>query len=511
MKNYLSNARLPGVCKYPVAIALLSVAFHAPNAFSQDVPKGFHQTPDGTIVANDPATAVVPPGYYMRRNGTLIKLAGRNVLVDPKVAKTVKTSANAIGAEGDDAPQGFHRLPDGRLKADDPETAEAPPGYYMRRNGILIKLDDVGVDPDAPAPKASLKPGEVPPGFHKLPDGRIMADDPENAVAPPGYHIMSGGQLMSNTGMGGGGGHHHGKGMWMVDYRFTRMYMKDMLDTTTKVTASQAVDENGSYNYMMAPVDMTMDMHMLMIMYGLTDKVMPMLMLHYMSNSMEMLSFDGTRSTMKSSGVADTLFTAMIQGPHKLNFNVGLSIPTGSIDVSGPMTHMQGVTNHQKYGYGMQLGSGSYELKHGISYEDSAGKLGWGLSYEYTARLNENKNDYRLGNILLADSWLQYGVMPSLLAKGKLQLRALGQIQGADPELVEDNNASGNFRAMSPALDASNSGGNRVDASLTLKYTVPNTMISITGDFSMPVYQNLWGPQMATSWIASINFGWMKH
>ena len=176
------------------------------------------------------------------------------------------------------------------------------------------------------------------------------------------------------------------------------------------------------------------------------------------------------------------------------------------------MTHRAGVTNNQKYGYGMQMGSGSYELKQGISFEDSIDSFSYGAGYEYTARLNDNKHGYRLGNMLLADAWLGYSVTDSLFTKGKLQLRSIDQISGADETLEADNNTSGSqFNAMSPALDADNSGGNRVDATLLAKYTIPNTMWSFTFDFTLPVYQSLWGPQMATSWIASFNVGWMIH
>lgn len=426
-------------------------------------------------------------------------------------------SFNSVAADNTTPPPGFYTMPDGRIMAKDISNAVAPPGYFLRRNGTLVKIDHDDDNSPPPPPAAPIKPGEVPPGFHKMPDGRIMANDPKTAIIPPGYHIMPNGVLMSNTGMGGSsGGHHHGKGMWMFDYKFSRMYMKDLLDTTKRITPQQAVDPNGNYKYMMAPVDMTMDMHMLMIMYGITDKVMPMLMLHYMSNEMGMYTNDGTRSTMTSSGIADTIISAMIQGPHKLNFDVGLSIPTGSIDIKGRMVHGTDedtgtlIADKRIYGYGMQMGSGSFELIHGIRYEDYAGDFGWGGSYSFTAPLNKNKADYKRGDKLLVDGWLQWSGINALAIKGKLQYRSIGQIEGVD-ERIEASNDFGNGLEMSPAADASAYGGNRLDATAIIAYKIPSPMITFTFEFTKPVYQNLWGPQMATDWIASMNIGLMIH
>jgi len=434
-------------------------------------------------------------------------------LVLALAAATVSFHTNyAFSAE--EIPPGFFKTPDGKIMANNPNTAVAPPGYYLRRNGTLIKLDPDLMDNAPAAPSVDIAGGEVPEGFHKMPDGQIMANDPANAVAPPGYHIMGNGILMSNSGGDGGGGHahhhgggHHGAGMWMFDLKYSFMHMKDMLDTTTKVTAAESVKATSEYNFMMAPVDMNMHMLMGMVMYGVTDKFMLMGMAHYMKNEMTMLTQDGTSSKMNTSGIADTVISGMLQIPYKLTLNIGLSLPTGSISEVGPMTHAKGVVQQDvRYPYGMQLGSGSYDIKHGISYTDSSKDIGWGGSYEYTSRLNKNKNDYKWGNLFLADSWIRWDVTNQFNTTAKLSLRVLGEMEGADPVLEEQNSPAG-FSMMSPAMSAKNYGGRRLDFGLGAKYTI--SAYSVSGDFSMPVYQNLWGPQMATKWIASLNVGAM--
>lgn len=398
----------------------------------------------------------------------------------------------------EEVPAGFFRTPDGKILANNPKTAVAPPGYYLRRNGTLIKVD---VDLNSPTPVSSQTPkiemtsGSVPAGYHKMPDGQIMANDPMNAVAPPGYHLMPNGVLMANnTG-------HHGAGMLMFDLKYTYMSMKGLLDTTKTVPNSLAFESkaNGGYGYMMIPTEMSMQMIMPMVMYGVTDSFMIMGMGHYMKNNMSMLSSDGTESTMTSSGIADTVISGMLQGPHNLTYNIGLSIPTGDINVRGPMTHnATSVQQNAKYPYGMQLGTGSYDLKHGISYSDVKGIIGWGGSYEYTSRMNENNNDYKWGNMLIADTWIRWDVTKQFNTTAKIAFRSLGEIEGADPELIPE---------MSPSMDSTSYGGRRVDLGLGAKYTIEE--YSVTTELAMPVYQNLWGPQMATKWIGSINFGAM--
>ena len=397
-------------------------------------------------------------------------------------------------AFSEEIPPGFFQTPDGKILANNPKTAVAPPGYYLRRNGTLIK-----VGPEVSSAPAKMADGEVPQGFHKMPDGQIMANDPMNAVAPAGYHMMPNGVLMANnTG-------HHGAGMLMFDLKYSYMYMKDMLDTTKSVTANTAITSkgNGGYGYMMAPVDMGMHMAMAMVMYGVTKDFMVMGMGHYMKNTMTMLSGnenESVKTTMESSGISDTVISGMLAGPHNLTFTLGLSLPTGDINVRGPMTHLPNTEPQQnaKYPYGMQLGTGTYDIKHGIKYSDVANDIGWGGSYEYTSRMNKNSNDYKWGNLFTADSWIRWDVTKQFNTSAKVAFRALGEMEGADSDLIT---------TMSPTMDSTSYGGRRLDLGLEAKYTIAE--YSVTTDFTMPVYQNLWGPQMATKWIASLNIGAM--
>jgi len=92
--------------------------------------------------------------------------------------------------------------------------------------------------------------------------------------------------------------HEHGKSGWMIEYKFMRMEMDGLLEGSNKVSTE---DVSGTQmqmgmgmvrlpgkGYMMAPTKMTMDMHMLMGMYGFSQNFSMMFMGQYLDNDMDM-------------------------------------------------------------------------------------------------------------------------------------------------------------------------------------------------------------------------------
>src|SRR4051794_38916947 len=62
--------------------------------------------------------------------------------------------------------------------------------------------------------------------------------------------------------------HIHAKGEWMLSYTYMNMMMQG------NNTGTAHVSDNDVYRqYMMAPATMSMQMHMAMVMYGVTDKL----------------------------------------------------------------------------------------------------------------------------------------------------------------------------------------------------------------------------------------------
>lgn len=489
------------------------------NAEEIDVPRGYHPMPR----ASD-ATGTATASEYRAADEAVLKSLGNDSSAAP--ASDAADQSTAIPASPG------YTLPNASSIAEPDSVAATVDAFEelsaasqpMANGGNLVTNPATVVastmdEPEAVTPASQAMPAdqpvadkplksatatiddftELPPGYHTMPDGTVMANNPSKAVAPPGYHLMPDGTLMAEGAGANVAEHdHRAGGMLMGEYKYERMSMKDFLDTTTKVSPAEVIDAAGTYRYRMAPTDMTMDMHMFMLMYH-TRSYMLMAMAHYMSNDMGMLARDGTKSTMHTSGIADTIVTFTAPWRFKLSYTVGLSIPTGSIDEHGPMTHAANVTTDEKYPYGMQLGSGTYDVLLGVDYEDTAGSLAWGAGFEYTLRTGTNDNDYTLGDKSIVDGWMRLNFTSTVNGTAMLQYREVGQISGADPDLD---------KSMSPAADADNYGGRRLDLGLAIKYETPQ-MTSVAAEFTVPVYQNLWGPQMKTDWIAGIKLGYM--
>jgi nitrous oxide reductase accessory protein NosL len=150
-------------------------------------------------------------------------------------------------------------------------------------------------------------------------------------------HMGPGVQMIFNPAFGDDIYHTHPAGMWMTSYKYMHTNMSGLQDGTTSVPVNEVIPMTGTrYGYMMAPTRMTMDMHMLMVMYGLTDRLTLMGMATYQMNTMDMLMNMGmgnrAEPPMRTNGFGDTELRGIYQINKYLVGSLGLSIPTGSIN-----------------------------------------------------------------------------------------------------------------------------------------------------------------------------------
>lgn len=314
--------------------------------------------------------------------------------------------------------------------------------------------------------------------------------------------------------------HHHQSGAWMVEYRFMSMYMDGLLDGTHSISSTDISGalpgtpptRDPTKPYMMAPVDMTMDMHMLMVMYGMTPRLALMVMGTYRDNDMSMIMhmpmMDMT-GDMKTNGFGDSLLGVMYT-PDSGGWTASLSVslPTGSVDETVHMTMggtdpMTGdlvtITNTLRAPYEMQLGSGTWDLIPSVTYKGSENRLGWGGQASYKWRLGENSEDYTLGNVVDAVGWLRYTVADPVILSGKLRFLNRGRVSGRDPAMNP---------MMSPSADPNAQGGTRLDLSAGMN-TFFGEGHSIGLEFGVPVYQDLNGPQLEADWVLSLTYQYM--
>jgi hypothetical protein len=295
------------------------------------------------------------------------------------------------------------------------------------------------------------------------------------------------------------GDHLHPQGDWMVSYRYMHMKMEGSLEGSDHISNRQILSPTGK-NFLVTPTEMTMDMHMLGMMYAPTGNLTLMLMAPYILYSMDHRTRMGTTFTTGSEGIGDVRFGVLYglsqwNGQH-MHLNLGLSAPTGSINEKDDTP-----AGKVRLPYPMQLGSGTWDLLAGLTYGGQRGKWAWGSQAMGTVRLqDENDNDYRLGNRLELTAWVVRDIAQGWNSSLRVAAQAWGDVQGADPELN---------RNLVPTADPDLRGGRRVDVRVGVNHMTNGDVHeghTFGIEAGVPAWQNLDGPQLRTRW--TLMAGW---
>ncbi len=291
------------------------------------------------------------------------------------------------------------------------------------------------------------------------------------------------------------GDHLHKTGEWMFSYRYKRMQMDGMRDGTDDLTDADVLKD-----FPVTPTRMSMEMHMPGLMYAPTDDLTLMLMVPLIKKNMDHVTRMGARFTTRSEGLGDIklsgLYALKRWNNQQLHLNAGVSFPTGDIDEKD----VTPAGSNTLLPYPMQLGSGSWDLLPGITYLGQNNMLSWGMQAIGTIRLNDNDNDYRLGNRFELTGWGAKKFNNTL--SGSLRLKGLvwGDIQGNDPKLNPN---------VVPTADANLQGGKRIDILAGLNFYSRSGITKghrLAVEVGTPIYEDLDGPQMSTQWMVTV--GW---
>ena len=303
-------------------------------------------------------------------------------------------------------------------------------------------------------------------------------------------HMMGGMPWFGRVPIGVKGGTTHHAGKWMFSYRYMYMGMEGNRNGTDSVSTEEVLRD-----YMVSPTEMSMQMHMLGIMYGATSNLTLMAMAPYVRLEMDHVTRMGGKFTTKTDGLGDLKLSALYllpnPGKHTFHVNAGISFPTGSVDEKGDTP----AGPDQKLPYPMQLGSGTYDLLAGLTYRGLTGAWQWGGQAAAVFRIGENKEDYTLGNRFQATGWLTRLLGGGFSASARLDWNWWDDIDGADPELNP---------AVVPTADPDLRGGNRIDALLGLNFVHGQHSLAVEG--GVPIYQDLHGPQLETDWLITAGY-----
>lgn len=312
----------------------------------------------------------------------------------------------------------------------------------------------------------------------------------------------------SNDPIGVMGSHLHAQGDWMVSYRYMRMEMSDMRDGTSDLSPEEIVGDAARFpnpsgapaGFRVIPDEMTMQMHMLGGMYGATDWLTLMAMANYIKKDMNHFTFQGLAGTTRlgefeteSSGWGDTSVGGLIKlyetENTSVHLNAMLSIPTGSIKETDDVLAPNGTRPVLRLPYAMQLGSGTYDAMPAVTYTGAKSGWNWGAQYMATIRLeDENDQNYALGDKHAITAWGGTRLTDWLAGTLRLSAETIGDIDGSDALIT----------APVTTADPDNYGGDFISASVGFNITPPKQLegAQIGAEFTVPLYQDLNGPQM---------------
>ncbi len=470
----------------------------------------------GNLVITDPWTRATPKGA--RVGGGFMSITNRGTKADRLI--------------GGSLPQA------GRFEVHEMAVVDDVMKMRELKNGLEI----------GPGETVVLKPGSYHVMFMALTEGLIEGESVDGtlrfadagavrityAVKAMGagrrHGMHKGGHMKGH--MAGHGGHHGGPapisvmgvhsmapGKFMLGYRFMHMNMDEMKqgsgdissDTVATTVPNHFAGMSGQpATIRVVPTEMETQMHMVSGMVGITDRITAMAMLPFVRKKMTMLTYSGatgtTRlgsSTATTSGIGDVKVGGLVkifQDPvSSLTARLALSIPTGGIEETGSMLMPSGMTmTGRRLAYGMQLGSGTFDLIPALTYMRHHGAFSWGVQYRGVVRLeSENDEDYSLGDIHELDGWAGYRWTPWLQTSVRLNGRTEGAIDGQDPNI------------MGPAIgaDPDNYGGDRLTGFLGVNITPRTSVLKGTRfglDVGMPLYEDVNGTRLGAGWSAML-------
>lgn len=211
--------------------------------------------------------------------------------------------------------------------------------------------------------------------------------------------------------------------------------------------------------------------------------------------------------TIVSQGIGDIEIGASwfvpLNSSNSMLFNLGLSLPTGSIDEKG---HTPRDANRDtQLPYTMQLGSGTYDLRPSITYTGKSSLWRYGASLNLTLRTGKNSRNYSLGNVYQGDIWTRYERCGWIQPSFRVNAIVWDRISGQDDEIT----TAGPYPYPAAVTNPDYFGGTKFITQFGLRLKDPKGLLKNTFlelEAGLPIYQRLNGPQPSENWRMSASF-----
>jgi hypothetical protein len=304
------------------------------------------------------------------------------------------------------------------------------------------------------------------------------------------------------------GDHFHEAGEYMFTYRYMNMGMRDnAIGSSDIAPASIATTIPNRFfgqpmqppTLRVVPLAMTMEMHMLGLMYAPSDRITLMAMTQYLGKEMDHVTYMGPAGTTvlgafrtKTRGLGDTSVSALIRihedDNSRFHVNFGVSIPTGATDETGTVLAPTGMQPTLRFPYPMQLGSGSYDLLPALTWARFlSAEASAGVQWRGVIRTSDNDEGYTLGDEHRLTGWYSRLLSPHLSWSARLEWLDRGNVDGIDPRIV----------APVQTADPARQGVRRLDLGLGLNASfVGGHRLAL--EYLVPIDQDLDGPKLKT-------------
>ncbi len=287
--------------------------------------------------------------------------------------------------------------------------------------------------------------------------------------------------------------HIHEEGEVMLSYRYGFMDMQENRDGSSGISDAQTLSR-----FPVAPTNMSMRMHMVGAMVGVTNQFSVGVMGGFATTSMDHIRRNGTTFETEGIGFTDTKLNGMYEfyndGHHRFQANMGVSLPTGEIDERAP--------NGMRLPSTMQLGSGTYDLLPGVSYSGFAGNWSWGSQANAVIRTGRNNNAYQLGDRYQLTAWGARRLSDMVSVSARLDGQRWLDSEGNDRTFTG---------TPAPTFNPTLQAGRRVDALLGVNLLLPDGPLAghrFALEAGVPIYEHLDRDRLGTDYRFTL--GWQK-
>ncbi|MFO0689676.1 MAG: transporter [Myxococcota bacterium] len=249
------------------------------------------------------------------------------------------------------------------------------------------------------------------------------------------------------------------------------------------------------YNETPRALDVTT--HTIEVAYAPHPRTTLILQVPFLVKDLETLEASGDRRRDQTEGVGDVTLGLVVpfirRGRESSHVHIAFDVPNGSFrkhDATG-----------RRLPYDSQIGNGTFDFEWGWTYRGERDRISWGGQAIGRHPLDENGLGYREGSRFEASLWSGVRLIDGLSASLRVQWQKQNNLSGRDRSFDPITNPAENDKAR---------GGTRLLVGPGLAWDLPGVLRGqrLAVELSVPVYQNLDGPQLEQDWTLTTGWQW---